>query len=179
MNENKTKQLTVVDPDTGEVIQTLHQQISGADGLDSIAKKSTGGLTGMMKTSFDMTTEQGRMQFDTLRTSNPPDDHKQNEGWYGRSFFLEGYVCSAYLGKRDKNGTLLEIPEARIRTAIRDTEGRIMTSSSSYLYESLMQAIASHKQDGVDKPLCLKLVKSGPTDQIQRVYTSLPIKNKK
>jgi hypothetical protein len=179
MSQTQNTNLTVVDPDTGEVFEALQPAITAADGLDNIAKKSTGGLTGMMKTSYDMKTEEGRKQFDTLRTSNPPADHKQNDGWYGTPFVLEGYVCSAYLGKRDKNGNLLEQPEARIRTAIRDTDGHIMTSSSPYLYESLMQAIASHKQDGGDKPLKLKLVKSGPTDQIQRVYDNSPVKNKK
>src|ERR1700688_4686319 len=121
MNQNENNPLVTIDPDTGEIYEA-------PSSLDQIARKSTGGLTGLVKTSYDMTTENGRMNFDILRTSNPPADHKQNEGWYGRTFNLEGYVCSGYLGKRDKTGQMLRVPEARIRTAIRDTEGKIMTS---------------------------------------------------
>jgi hypothetical protein len=179
MDQNENRQLVVVDPDTGEVIENVGASDSSIDSLDAIAKKSTGGLTGVSKTSFDLTTEKGRQEFDTLRVSNPPADHKQNDGWYGRTFTLRGFVCSAYLGKRDKNGNVLPQPEKRIRTAISDSEGRIMTSSSPYLYESLMHAIASHKQDGGDRPLRLKLVKQGPTDQVQRVYDEDSNKKKK
>ena len=163
MSEQQSNQLVVIDNETGELM-------TAESTLDSIARKTTGGLTGAIKTSLDLTTTKGREDFDKLRQANPPNDHKQNEGWYGRTFVFDSYVCNGYLGKKDSLGSRLETPEPRIRTTIRDKEGKIMVSSSSYLYESLMQAIESHRKDGVKKPLKLRLVKSGPTDQIQRVY---------
>jgi hypothetical protein len=160
-----SQQIAVVDQETGEVRQMPST-------LDGIARLQTGGLTGAVKTSLDMSKPADQVTFDEMRQYQAQPDHKQNDGWYGQPFTMAAYLCQGYLGKRNAQGEMLGVPEPRIRTVIKSGDGRYLVSSSSYLYESLMIAVKTHQDRKETGPLILKLVKAGPTDQLQRVHNA-------
>ena len=169
--------LAVIDQKTGELVQ--------ADGLSiaDIVKQQTGGVSNEVVTSIDARTKEGAQRLDSHMEANPAKDHKQNEGWYGREFSLVHFTSRAVATTHDGNGNRLSAARPLVRTIIEDSDGNIMSSSSSWLFSSLMGIIKDRKRPSDweyeesnptgypsdNFPIRCKLVKAGASDKLQRV----------
>lgn len=162
--------MVVVNSETGEVMAPSPKS------LDDVVKRSTGGLSKSIKTSFDVSTEQGKMKFARHLSFQQPENQKQNEGWYGRAFNLVGYTCRGVFSTKNKDGTSRDQGIVLVHTVLEADDGALVTSASDYVYSSLMEIVSLTGAPTVEKPLKIKIGKAGQADKIFLVFDD-PVKS--
>ena len=161
---NHDSSMAVVNTETGELMPPAPAN------LDDIVRRSTGGFAKSIKTSFDVSTQQGKMALAKHLNFQQPENQKQNEGWYGRPFNLVGYTCRGVLSTKNKDGTVRDQGIVLVHTVLEADDGSLVTSASDYVYNSLMEIVSLIGIPSVSKPIKVKIGKAGAADKIFLVF---------
>ena len=136
-------------------------------GFDAIIKAETGGVSNEIRASYDITTPDGSARLVAHRQFNGGEGEKAL--MYNVPFMLAAYVSWPIAIKKDKDGSRLEQPRLSIRTVLETSEGEMFSSSSVWLYQSLLEIMNPSDGSKPELPIKVRLGKAGPSDKLFRV----------
>lgn len=148
----------------------VSQQMSVSD----VAAKQIGRSNVPIETSIDTTDVRGKDQLSRHLEYQGDANQKVSEGWYGKEFLLVAYTARVVVATKSPDGEVYETPKQLVRTVMESEDGKMLASSSAYLYDSLKQIESFCGMPSITNAIPVKLGKGGAADRLFRVYDTAP-----
>jgi hypothetical protein len=163
MSDSVRGELMRVDQNTGELVPAAVPETT----IDDIVRSDTGGVARQIVASFELTSEDGQNRIDRHEAyQGGQNEHAQ---WYNVPFNLAAFSSKAVLVKKGADGSRLDEPRLAVRTVIEMDDGRMLTSSSSWLFQSMKDIIDRAGGVSPEKPIRVVMRKAGGADKLFRV----------
>lgn len=135
--------------------------------IDSIVRQETGNLSNELLASYPIESEEGQARLDRHQSfnSNP----NETTAMLNMPFKLVAFTAKPVIVKKSADGTRLEVARLAVRTVMEAADGRLISSSSAWLFQSLKELLKSHGNLSEERPMHVVLRKAGLSYKLFRV----------